>query len=129
MLAHAALETGWGKKPITDAAGNNTHNLFGIKASRDWQGKTADIVTTEYIDGKAQKRVETFRAYDSYAQAFQDYGRLLSKRYGEATQAGADAKVFATELQQGGYATDPSYANKLSRVAEHPALKAYRAAA
>ncbi|PHV11241.1 flagellar assembly peptidoglycan hydrolase FlgJ [Chitinimonas sp. BJB300] len=129
MLAHAALETGWGKKPITDSAGNNTHNLFGIKAGKDWKGKTADIVTTEYVDGKAQKRVETFRAYDSYTAAFNDYGQLLSKRYGDAAQAGGNAKVFATELQEGGYATDPSYAKKLARVAEHPALKAYRATA
>ncbi|QNM98470.1 flagellar assembly peptidoglycan hydrolase FlgJ [Chitinimonas koreensis] len=129
MLAHAALESGWGKKPITDAQGNNSHNLFGIKAGRDWQGKTAEIVTTEFVDGVAQKRVEKFRAYDSYADAFADYGRLLAKRYGEATQAGSDAKTFATELQQGGYATDPAYAKKLARVAEHPALRAYRAVA
>ncbi|GAB3265814.1 flagellar assembly peptidoglycan hydrolase FlgJ [Chitinimonas naiadis] len=129
MLAHAALESGWGKKPITDSAGNNTYNLFGIKASRDWTGKTADITTTEYVDGVAQKRVEKFRAYDSYADAFSDYARLLSKRYGDAAQAGSDAKTFASELQQGGYATDPAYAKKLTRVAEHPALRAYRAAA
>ena len=128
MLAHAALETGWGKKPITDSAGNNTHNLFGIKAGKDWKGRTADIVTTEYVEGRAQKRVETFRAYDSYADAFSDYGQLLAKRYSDAAQAGANAKVFAKELQEGGYATDPSYARKLAQVAEHPALKAYRTA-
>ncbi|MGQ5523015.1 flagellar assembly peptidoglycan hydrolase FlgJ [Chitinimonas sp. PSY-7] len=129
MLAHAALETGWGKKPITDSAGNNTHNLFGIKAGKDWKGRTADIVTTEYVEGRAQKRVETFRAYDSYADAFSDYGQLLVRRYTDAAQAGTNAKVFAKELQEGGYATDPSYARKLAQVAEHPALKAYRAAA
>lgn len=127
MLAHAALESGWGKKPITDAQGNNSYNLFGIKASKDWAGKTTDITTTEYVDGVAQKRVERFRAYDSYADAFGDYARLLAKRYGDATQAGSDAKVFATELQDGGYATDPAYAKKLARVADHPALKAYKA--
>ncbi|QDQ28851.1 flagellar assembly peptidoglycan hydrolase FlgJ [Chitinimonas arctica] len=127
MLAHAALETGWGKKPITDSAGHNTFNLFGIKAGKSWTGKTADITTTEYVDGVAQKRIEKFRAYDNYNDAFVDYAQLLSKRYGEATQAGSDAKVFASELQEGGYATDPAYARKLARVAEHPALKAYRA--
>ncbi|WP_269531977.1 flagellar assembly peptidoglycan hydrolase FlgJ [Chitinimonas sp. BJYL2] len=129
MLAHAALETGWGKKPITDAKGNNTHNLFGIKAGSSWTGKTADITTTEYVDGVAQKRVERFRAYDSYADAFADYAKLLSRRYGDAVQAGSDAKAFASGLQEGGYATDPAYARKLARVAEHPALRAYRAAA
>jgi len=128
MLAHAALESGWGKKPIVDAHGNNSHNLFGIKAGRGWEGKTTDITTTEYVDGVAQKRVERFRVYDSYAEAFADYARLLSSRYGDAAQAGADAKVFGKELQAGGYATDPAYADKLARVAEHPALKAYKAA-
>lgn len=127
MLAHAALESGWGKKPIVDAKGKNSHNLFGIKAGSDWTGKTADIITTEYVDGVAQKRVERFRAYDSYTDAFADYASLLSKRYGDATQAGSDAKTFAERLQQGGYATDPHYAQKLARVADSPALRAYRA--
>lgn len=128
MLAHAALESGWGKKPITDAKGNNSHNLFGIKAGSDWTGKTADITTTEYVDGVAQKRVERFRAYDSYTEAFADYAGLLAKRYGSATQAGGDAKAFADSLQQGGYATDPNYAQKLAHVAESPALRAYKTA-
>ncbi|WP_374354845.1 flagellar assembly peptidoglycan hydrolase FlgJ [Chitinimonas sp.] len=128
MLAHAALETGWGRKPITDTKGRNSHNLFGIKAGSDWTGKTADIVTTEYVDGIAQKRVERFRAYDSYADAFADYAQLLSKRYGAATQAGSDARMFAERLQQGGYATDPHYAKKLTQLAQSPALRAYRAA-
>ena len=38
LLAHAALETGWGRSVV----GNN---LFGIKASASWQGEaitTAD---------------------------------------------------------------------------------------
>jgi flagellar protein FlgJ len=128
MLAHAALESGWGKRPITDAKGNNTHNLFGIKAGSDWTGKTADIVTTEFVDGVAQKRVERFRAYDSYTDAFNDYASLLANRYGAATQAGSDAKAFGERLQQGGYATDPNYAQKLARVADSPALRTFKAA-
>jgi flagellar protein FlgJ len=128
MLAHAALESGWGRKPIVDAKGRNSHNLFGIKAGGDWTGATADIVTTEYVDGVAQKRVERFRAYDSYADAFSDYAGLLSKRYGSATQAGSDAKAFGERLQQGGYATDPNYAQKLMRVADSPALRSFKAA-
>ena len=38
--------------------------------------------------------------------------------------AGADARAFATALQQGGYATDPGYVTKLTSVAE--ALKSSR---
>lgn len=128
MLAHAALESGWGKRPITDAQGNNTYNLFGIKAGANWTGKTADIVTTEYVDGVAQKRVEKFRAYDSYADAFSDYAKLLQNRYGDATKAGSDGKAFAASLQDGGYATDPNYASKLAQVTTHPALQRFKTA-
>lgn len=128
VLAHAALESGWGKKPITDNKGQNTYNVFGVKAGGDWTGRTADIVTTEFVGGVAQKRVETFRAYDSYSEAFADYAKLIGKRFGGATQAGSDAQAFARGLQQGGYATDPSYADKLVHVAMSPALRAYRAA-
>jgi peptidoglycan hydrolase FlgJ len=118
LVAHAALESGWGKKPIRDAAGEDSHNLFGIKASKDWKGKTTDITTTEFIGGRAQKRVESFRVYDSYAESFNDYASLIKRRYTEAMGQGSNAQGFAKALQTGGYATDPQYANKLAQVAE-----------
>ncbi|TJZ73823.1 flagellar assembly peptidoglycan hydrolase FlgJ [Chitiniphilus eburneus] len=117
LVAHAALETGWGKKPITDAAGQDSHNLFGIKATPDWKGRTVDITTTEYVGGVPQKRVETFRAYDSYTEAFADYAGLIQRRYKSAMSQGDNASAYGAALQAGGYATDPNYANKLARVA------------
>jgi len=61
--------------------------------------------------------VERFRAYDSYAESFQDYARLLSDnpRY-DGVMGQGDAKGFAQALQQAGYATDPHYAEKLAGV-------------
>ncbi|AZN35673.1 flagellar assembly peptidoglycan hydrolase FlgJ [Iodobacter ciconiae] len=118
LVAHAALESGWGKKPIKDSEGGDSHNLFGIKASKDWKGKTADITTTEFVGGQAQKRVERFRVYDSYADSFNDYASLIKRRYADAVGQGADAQAYARALQSGGYATDPQYANKLAQVAE-----------
>ncbi|BCL75748.1 flagellar rod assembly protein/muramidase FlgJ [Jeongeupia sp. HS-3] len=117
LLAHAALETGWGKKPIRDAAGGDSHNLFGIKAGSSWQGKTVDITTTEFVDGVAQKRIETFRAYDSYTEALSDYAGLIRRRFGEAIGKGEDAQGFARALQAKGYATDPQYVDKFAAVA------------
>lgn len=119
VLAHAALETGWGKKSIQTADGQDSHNLFGIKAGRSWEGKTAEVLTTEYIDGKAQKRVERFRAYDSYADAFADYAKLLQQRFTGALGQGGDANAFGQALQSGGYATDPAYASKIAQVAQN----------
>jgi len=118
MLGQAALETGWGKAEIRGADGQNSHNLFGIKTGSNWKGRTVDIVTTEYVGGKPQKQVDSFRAYDSYADAFRDYANLLrgNARYQNAVAQGQDAVGFAQSLQQAGYATDPNYAQKLMRV-------------
>ncbi|HEX7972465.1 MAG TPA: flagellar assembly peptidoglycan hydrolase FlgJ [Thiobacillus sp.] len=118
MLGQAALETGWGKSEIRGADGQNSYNLFGIKAGNGWTGRIADIVTTEYVNGRPQKQVESFRAYDSYADAFRDYARLLrsNARYQNAIAQGQDAAGFALGLQQAGYATDPGYAQKLMGV-------------
>ena len=119
VLAHAALETGWGKRTIQSANGQDSHNLFGIKAGRNWDGKTTDVMTTEVVDGMAQKRVERFRVYDSYADAFADYAKLLQQRFSAALGQGNDAKAFGQALQSGGYATDPAYANKIAQVARN----------
>ncbi|MHB1077430.1 flagellar assembly peptidoglycan hydrolase FlgJ [Thiobacillus sp.] len=118
MMGQAALETGWGRSEIRGADGQNSHNLFGIKAGGSWKGRTVDIVTTEYVNGKPQKQVDTFRAYDSYADAFRDYANLLrgNARYQNAIAQGQDAAGFAQGLQQAGYATDPGYAQKLMGV-------------
>jgi flagellar protein FlgJ len=118
MMGQAALETGWGKSEIRGADGQNSHNLFGIKAGGSWRGRSVDVVTTEYINGKPQKQVESFRAYDSYADAFRDYANLLrsNARYQNVIAQGQDAAGFAQGLQRAGYATDPNYAQKLMSV-------------
>lgn len=118
MLAQAALESGWGKREIKMADGQTSYNLFGIKATGQWDGKVAETMTTEYINGVQQKRVEKFRAYDSYEAAFNDYAKLIGQnpRYQEAMKNLDDAVGYAKALQKGGYATDPNYANKLVNV-------------
>ncbi|ARO88031.1 flagellar assembly peptidoglycan hydrolase FlgJ [Nitrosospira lacus] len=121
MLGQAALESGWGKREIRAADGTPSHNLFGVKAGASWKGAVVETVTTEYVNGVAQKSVEKFRAYPSYADAFRDYAGLLrsNPRYaGVVAQAaqGIDAAGFAQGLQRAGYATDPNYADKLTRV-------------
>ncbi len=122
MVAQAAHETGWGRKEIRHADGAPSFNLFGIKAGANWKGPTADIVTTEYIGGKMQKVVAKFRAYGSYAESFTDYAKLMkeSPRYqgvvAKAASSDLSAAGFAQGLQRAGYATDPAYADKLTRV-------------
>jgi flagellum-specific peptidoglycan hydrolase FlgJ len=63
--------------------------------------------------------VERFRAYDSPQASFRDYAGLIgnSPRYAAAVDKGQDVAGFASALQQGGYATDPAYAQKMTKVA------------
>ncbi len=126
VLGHAALESGWGRYEIRHPDGRPSHNLFGIKAGAGWKGETVEVVTTEYVDGRAERRRERFRAYSSYAEAFADYARLLaaSPRYAPVLAHGGDADAFARALAQAGYATDPLYARKLSAVLRSPVLSA-----
>lgn len=124
MIAQAALETGWGRAELRFSDGTPTYNLFGIKAGRGWQGAVAEATTTEYVNGVAQKTVERFRAYSSYAEAFRDYASLLrsNPRYAAVLNQ-QDAAGFARGLQQAGYATDPMYAAKLERIIGGQALR------
>jgi flagellar protein FlgJ len=117
MLGQAGHETGWGKHEIKLKGGDPSCNLFGIKAGANWTGKVAEVTTTEYVNGAAQKCVQRFRAYDSYADAFKDYARLISEspRYAKVKDQANSAHAFANGLQKAGYATDPDYAAKLSR--------------
>lgn len=118
ILGQAALESGWGKREIVSAQGQNSFNLFGIKADAQWKGDRVETTTTEYVNGTARKTQASFRAYDSYEQAFEDYARLLtrSKRYEGVLANGQTLAGFAQSLQAAGYATDPAYAQKLTRI-------------
>jgi flagellar protein FlgJ len=119
LIAHAALETGWGKFVPCNPDGTCSFNMFGIKTGSRWQGNSVAVNTLEYQDGVAVKQRASFRAYDSPADSFRDYAAFIknSPRYASAVGAGDDAAAFATALQQGGYATDPNYADKLTSVA------------
>jgi flagellar protein FlgJ len=112
LLAQAALETGWGRSVPSN-------NLFGIKAGSEWSGATVNVPTLEFEEGIPVRKVERFRAYDSPADSFRDYAALIrdSSRYANARGAGDNVEAFASALQQGGYATDPHYAQKIAAVA------------
>lgn len=124
LVAHSALESGWGKSEIRRADGSSSHNLFGIKAGSNWTGPTVSATTTEYVDGKPQQVVERFRAYASYEASFRDYADLLRNNARYSSVIGSqNGTEFAKGLQQAGYATDPMYADKLSRIINGPTLR------
>lgn len=132
IMAQAALESGWGRREITTADGQPSHNIFGVKASDDWNGKVTEVLTTEYQNGQPYKVKERFRVYDSYLDALNDYVSLLTKnsRYKAVLQANTPEEG-AHALQRAGYATDPQYGNKLVQIigqikqSAQQAVKAY----
>jgi len=124
LVSQAALETGWGKHMIKGANGQASFNLFGIKADSRWGGDVVSIKTTEYRDGIVQKEQANFRAYDSLAKGFEDYVSFIktSPRYSEALNSRGNPAKYLNNLQQGGYATDPAYANKIQGIMQGDTL-------
>ncbi|HEU4602417.1 MAG TPA: flagellar assembly peptidoglycan hydrolase FlgJ [Steroidobacteraceae bacterium] len=118
LVAQAALETGWGSSVPCNSSGECSFNLFGIKAGSQWSGQTASVPTIEFEEGVAVRKSQRFRAYDSVAASFDDYAKLIgnSNRYQAALGTQDNAAQFAQALQDGGYATDPNYANKIASV-------------
>lgn len=114
ILAQAALESGWGRREILTTEGKASHNVFGIKAGKSWKGPVTNIMTTEVINGKSVKMRDNFRVYGSYQEAIADYINLLTEnpRYQEVKTA-QSPEIAARRLHQAGYATDPSYSDKL----------------
>jgi len=129
MIAQAALETGWGQRMIKTAKGDNSFNLFGIKAQSNWQGESAVVDTLEFRQGIAQKEQARFRSYTSPEQSLQDYASFISgsSRYQQALQVATEPAAYFSELQAAGYATDPEYANKIMAVYQSPTFEQVRA--
>jgi len=125
LLAQAALETGWGKHVIHTSRGENSFNLFNIKAGGSWSGPTVNVTTLEYQNGLPQQQRAEFRRYNSYEESFADYINLLKNnpRYESVLQAGQDTAQYANALQQAGYATDPRYASKIKTIMQADVVK------
>ncbi|NBC22063.1 MAG: flagellar assembly peptidoglycan hydrolase FlgJ [Gammaproteobacteria bacterium] len=117
VLAQSALETGWGQKIIHGPDGRSSHNLFGIKAGRGWDGERVTVNTMEVVDGLPRMERAEFRSYPDVRTAIEDYVRLLESddRYREVLNA-EDHVGFTEALQRSGYATDPRYAQKIRAV-------------
>jgi RHS repeat-associated protein len=102
-IAQAALESGWGKKAhIT---------LYGIK------GAGNAVETKEFINGKWEKVVDSFKTSDSIKQSVGQYVELLTtnNRYANALKT-SDPYIQIQEIKNSGYATDPNYVNNVNSI-------------
>lgn len=114
-LAQGALESGAGKSKLA-VLGNNH---FGIKC-HGWQGRS--IAHDDDFEG------ECFRAYDSVFESYEDHSLFLAKRshYSALFKLSReDYRGWAHGLKEAGYATDPSYAQKLINIIELYGLYEY----
>ena len=115
-IGQAALETGWGSEVIADADGKLSHNLFGMKASAQ-DDAAVEIASSEFLQGQWQQLKSRFKAYTGWAESITDYVAQLTSnpRYAAVVKADSlEGKLAA--LQEAGYATDPNYASKISRI-------------
>lgn len=118
LVAQSALETGWGKSVGKLENGQTSYNLFNIKVGSGHTGSQYTKNTVEYSDGIAKREKASFRAYNNYQESFNDYVNLIKNnpRYQDALNEVSDSKQYIKSIQQAGYATDPRYAEKVSRV-------------
>jgi len=118
LIAQAAVETGWGKHLIHNGGGDNSHNLFGIKADKRWQGDKAVVSTLEYVNNVPEKQQAAFRSYASFSESLSDYVDFIktNPRYHQAIQNTQQPKDYFDALQKAGYATDPQYSDKIMSV-------------
>lgn len=130
ILAQSALETGWAKS-IPD------NNMFGVKAKAGTPPEKRQLVVTKEVlsspnvafpeiiritkreDGKYLYEVKDwFRKYDSPEESFTDHANIFvnNKRYAKALLVRNDPYKFAEEVAKAGYATEPTYAERLKGV-------------
>ena len=108
-LAQGLLESGAGRSQL--AVRSNNH--FGIKCHDSWQGDTV----MAFDDGVNS----CFRKYKKVEESFDDHSMFLvrGRRYaGLFLLKATDYKGWAHGIKQAGYATDPSYSDKLIRIIE-----------
>lgn len=119
-LAQAAIESDYGRSELA----TTYNNYFGIKAHGNNQ--SVSLKTTEYEDGKEVTITDGFSVYPSADRCFLDYARLLGlgSTYASVRQASSPQEA-AWAVQTSGYATDPSYAEKIISIINEYDLTKY----
>ena len=115
-LAQGLLESDAGRSTLATKCNNH----FGIKCHNDWTGRKM------YHDD--DERQECFRCYRDADDSFRDHSLFLvnGARYQSLFKLGStDYKGWAKGLKAAGYATSPTYADKLIELIERYGLDRY----
>ena len=114
-LAQALLESGAG----TSYLAKNANNHFGIKVGTGWSGP--------YVTRDDDHKNEHFRKYKNVEESYEDHSQFLLKdRYKRLFDLNPlDYKAWARGLKACGYATSPTYAERLITIIETYELDDY----
>ena len=115
-LAQGVLETGFGQSDLA----LNANNHFGIKCKAEWTGETV----LHDDDSKG----ECFRKYPSVEASYKDHSDFLRTRPNYASLFlldPSDYSGWAKGLKKAGYATNPTYADRLTRIIEENNLQQF----
>ncbi len=115
-LAQGLLESDAGRSTLAVKCNNH----FGIKCHSDWTGRKM------YHDDDA--RQECFRCYSDADDSYRDHSLFLvnGARYQSLFKLSVtDYKGWAKGLKAAGYATSPTYADKLIEIIERYGLDRY----
>lgn len=125
IIGQGILESNWGQSTLA----SKYNNLFGIKAFGDQ--KKVNLETEEYINEEWIVIQGDFKVYDSWEESMDDHTRLFingvtwNPRLYENVLLAGNYKDAAQALQDAGYATDPTYAEKVIHVIESYNLDQY----
>jgi len=124
-LAQGLLESNAGRSELATKANNH----FGIKCGGDWNGRTFLKEDDDYHNGQLIK--SCFRAFSSVEESYIAHSEFLrnpakNSRYGFLFNlSSTDYKGWAHGLKKAGYATSPTYAQKLIKIIEDYELYFY----
>ena len=120
-IAQCCCESAYGTQPKMIRA----NAVLGIKVGKSkvhfgkaWKDKAYDTKTKECYDGKTYVTInDMFRAYDSIADAIEDYFDMLAccSRYKTCLNQTDPRKCIAA-IKNGGYATSPTYVNTIMNI-------------
>ena len=108
-LAQGMFESNYGRSSLAKQGRNH----FGIKCKGDWKGEKV-----YFTDDKPN---ECFRKYGHVIDSYKDHSLFLIENLRYAALFSlpiTDYKGWARGLKKAGYATDPSYHNKIIQVIE-----------
>jgi flagellum-specific peptidoglycan hydrolase FlgJ len=122
-LAQGILESDLGRSPLANLANNH----FGIKCGKDWGGEVFYKLDDD-TDSTGTLIESCFRAFSSGAESYTAHSEFLTNpakasRYGFLFDlASTDYVGWANGLKFAGYASDPSYPQKLIKIIENNKL-------